>query len=215
MYEKWLYENGYDISRPYTERELRAINEDLLFEMACIRKKETGLPYDIWLDPMGKDRGNEHTYSPRLKIDVDGKQIPVLINDDPDIPDSVKKINSKNIPNFSKVKKWIVAYKKILIAHFLRQISDASAIKLLSTTGKAEQALTDFDNLTSPKNNGVIEYYWLPNEGIYQIDTKDEDGNIVTTSYAASKYDAWVEIQEMQDIYEIDKENIVFVNKSI
>ena len=40
--------------------ELLILNEDALFEMANIKAKRTGLPYDLWIDSMGIDRGNEH-----------------------------------------------------------------------------------------------------------------------------------------------------------
>ena len=214
MYEEWLEENGYNPDICYTEEELRALNEELLLEMAHFPKNKTGLPYDVWLDPAGKDRGNEHSNTPRLKILLPDKGwVPVLISDDPKIPDSVQKVNSYNIPNFNAIKRWIVAYKKILIAHYLRQIGDDVVYRLVSTTGKAGDAIEIFDDITLPRNNGKIEYYLDQNEGIYQIDVKDENGKVVTSSYAFSKYDAWKETQELKNIYEIEDENIKYLGE--
>ena len=72
------------------------LNEDALFEMANIWKEDTGLPYHLWIDSKGIERGNEHCGHPRLKIQVDNNLIPVDICDDPQIPDSVLEISSKD-----------------------------------------------------------------------------------------------------------------------
>ena len=214
MYEEWLLENGYDPDNLYNEEEIREINEELLLEMAHLRKNKTGLPYDIWLDPMGKDRGNEHSATPRLKILLpDGKWIPVVISDNPEIPESVQKVNNYDIPHFNVVKKWIIAYKKILMAHYFRQVGDDIIYRLVSTTGKAGDAIEIFDDIILPRNKGKIEYYLDQNEGIYQIDVKHENGEIVTSSYAYSKYDAWKEVQELKNVYEIEDKNIKYLGE--
>ena len=65
---------------------------DLLYEAAesvicedALPARLTGLNHDIWIDPPGKDRGNEHSL-PRIKIYIkDGSSIstyPVIFNKD-------------------------------------------------------------------------------------------------------------------------------------
>lgn len=106
-----------------------------------------------------------------------------------------------------------ITYKKILIAHYLKQIGDDIVYRLVSTTGKAGDAIEIFDDIVMPRNNGKIEYYLDQNGEIYQIDVKDENDKIVTSSYAFSKYDAWKETQELKNIYEIEDKNIKFLGE--
>ena len=41
-----------------------------LFEMTNVSKKDTKLPYDIWIDSKGKNRNTKQNY-PRLKVDYE------------------------------------------------------------------------------------------------------------------------------------------------
>lgn len=107
-----------------TYKQMMEINEDFLLEMAVVEPSDSGLPYELWLDPAGKERRNEHTNSPRLKVKVEGKYIPFIISDNPDIPDSVKKQGYTTFPHIGEVKKYVIAYKKALLAHFFKEIKD-------------------------------------------------------------------------------------------
>lgn len=214
MYEEWLEKNGYKTDKTYTTEELATINEDLLFEMARIPKNKTGLPYDIWLDPSGISRGNEHSHTPRLKlVTSDGEQIPIIISDNPKIPNSVKKNNDVSVKNFKLVKDWIVAYRKILLAHFFNQIDDEQATHLLKTTSKADMANKELDDILLPRNDGKIIWYYSKNDMLYQADVLDEKGGVITSSYAPTKHGMWEEVERLQKIYEIEKENINYLGE--
>lgn len=52
------------------------IENDLL-EMSNILKRETGLPYNVWIDNSANARNVFH-HLPRLKIKVDGEYIPIF-----------------------------------------------------------------------------------------------------------------------------------------
>ena len=161
MYEEWLKENGYDPNKLYTLKELRELNEDLLFEQATIDKEDSKLPYTIWLDPAGKSRGNEHSGSPRIKITLPGtdEQVPITISEEPEVPKSVRKINNVKIPKFNEVREWIIAYRKILLAHYYRQINDDQATTLLKSIDKASEAEIKLGKYLSPKPKGYIEWF--------------------------------------------------------
>ena len=73
MYEEFLGDKVQSISS------LSRLNENLLLEMASVLPKKSGLPYKLWLDPIGKNRKTEHSKSPRIKVEVDGILIPMLI----------------------------------------------------------------------------------------------------------------------------------------
>ena len=119
---------------------IERIDEDYLAEMANLRKDETGLPYDIWLDTAGYSRINKH-YSPRIKVVLDNKDmVPFLIDkNNPDIPESVKKKAGVNyFRGFKYVKDYIKEYYDILIDHYYMKISDKEALNKLGRLGERE-----------------------------------------------------------------------------
>lgn len=115
---------------------LPLLDEDYLFEMARIPKRYTGLPYDIWLDPMGADRSNTHNV-PRLKIRVDSDTlVPVTISDNPEIPNSVLKNRNIKLKEFSKVKQFIIRNKLFLLMHYYRQLDDVQISDIIKNLSK-------------------------------------------------------------------------------
>ena len=177
MYEKWLKENGIE-ERVFSIRELDQLNENLLWEMATVIPRKSGLPYKIWLDPMGITRGNEHTFSPRLKMEVDGNFIPVEISDDPQIPNSVKKTGAKEPKDFDRVQDYIRAYKDIMLAHFYGKIDDDDTTTLLKNISSADTAKKELNRLLG--NYGyIIEYVWNVPELVYTLEMREETSGYV------------------------------------
>ena len=97
---------------------------DELFEMANVSKKDTKLPYDIWIDSEGKNRNTKQNY-PRLIIDYNGERIPVSISEGPEI------LVKKTIPRFPKIKSWIKKYSVVLLQHWNKEITDREALNQL------------------------------------------------------------------------------------
>ena len=95
-----------------------------LFEMANVSKKDTKLPYDIWIDSEGKNGNTKQNY-PRLKVDYNGVRIPVSISEDPKI------LVKKKIPEFPKIKAWIMKYSVVLLQHWNKEITDKEALNQL------------------------------------------------------------------------------------
>ena len=95
-----------------------------LFEMANVSKKDTKLPYDIWIDSEGKNRNTKQNY-PRLKVDYNGDRIPVSISEDPEI------LVKKEIPEFPKIKSWVKKYSIVLLQHWNKEITDREALNRL------------------------------------------------------------------------------------
>lgn len=79
-----------------------------LFDMANVSKKDTKLPYDIWIDSEGKNRNTKQN-CPRLIVDYNGDRIPVSISKDPEI------LVKKKIPEFPKIKIWIKKYSVVFL----------------------------------------------------------------------------------------------------
>ncbi len=93
-------------------------------EMAIVSKKDTKLPYDIWIDSEGKNRKTKQNY-PRLIIDCNGNRIPVSISENPEI------LVKKNIYDFPKINSWIKKYLAVLLQHWNREITDREALNQL------------------------------------------------------------------------------------
>lgn len=128
----------------YSDEEILAVYEGVAYEMANVSKEDTGLPYDLWIDSIGSDRNSKHS-APRLKVRIDGKFIPVLLSDNPDIPDSVKKAGIKDFPHLSEIKKYIKAYLDIFLAHYNKELTDKQALNILSTIDRAQELVACFN----------------------------------------------------------------------
>ena len=153
-----------------------ALNEELLFEMANIESRVTGLPYDLWIDSMGKNRLNNHN-EPRVKILVDGNFIPVTISDTPNIPESVKKTGLGNIPKFAHVQKYIRAYKEVLLAHYNRMINDTQALELLKTINYAKDAELKLSDMLL-EDDLRIEFEWFEDEELFIVHVRNDVRNV-------------------------------------
>ena len=74
--------------------------------------------------------------------------IPIDISDDPKIPDNALKVAEKDfINNLPTIKNYIKAYKEVLLAHYYKKIDDTQAGNLLSTIGRASEALDKLNKL--------------------------------------------------------------------
>lgn len=94
---------------------MRIIDEQYLYEMANVCKADTGLPYDIWIDDLGDKRCLQHDL-PRIKVDVNGSLVPVIIDEvEPYIPKDCK---SQNFRGRSKVFDYVRFYSDPLLAQW-------------------------------------------------------------------------------------------------
>lgn len=167
--------------------------------MANLSHTRTGLPYDIWIDSEGSDRKNTHN-SPGIKVNVDGVFIPFEISDNPDIPDSVKKNGITDFPHKNKIREYVIAYRKILLAHYYKKIDDLDALSLLKTLKQASEAQTKLSDMIDERPNLRIEYRWDNEECLYKIDVVS-DIETIKTSYAMDNFYLFKELSELQQQY--------------
>ena len=80
------------------------------FEMVNLVKDDTGLDYKIWISPQS---GKEKHWA-RIKVEINKQLIPVSISEDP-IVLLKKKVT---IPNFDKLKKFIILNYDVLIDYW-------------------------------------------------------------------------------------------------
>lgn len=187
----------------FSLNDINELNEELLLEMANLSHKRTGLPYDIWIDSEGVNRKNTH-YGPRIKIKVDDKFIPFEISDNPDIPDSVKKTGIVDFPYKSKIRDYVIAYKKVLLAHYYKQIDDTTALNLLKTIKYAPEAEKQLELYTELWPNLRIEFNWDDSECLYIINVVSDNG-IIETVYAMDTLYLSKELTDLQLKYKLQK----------
>lgn len=103
-----------------------------LFEMANVDTVDSGLPFSVWIDHNGVDRRVKHN-SPRIKIEIDHKLLPYLIDDsEPKFltnTSHVKKIKSRDIDELNR---WVIENYQVLMDHWNGLISDKEALNKLT-----------------------------------------------------------------------------------
>ena len=95
------------------------------FEMANLRKQESGLPYDIWLDSAGCTRNTQHNVM-RIKVGVGDELILVIITSQRDI----RPLRPFRMEN--EIISWASDNYDTLFKHWNGELSDRQALNLLS-----------------------------------------------------------------------------------
>lgn len=95
------------------------------FEMASLRKQESGLPYDIWLDSAGYKRNTPHNVM-RIKVSIDNEFIPIIIASQRDI------IPQKHFKRENEIILWASNNYYTLFMHWNGKLSDRQALNLLA-----------------------------------------------------------------------------------
>lgn len=99
--------------------------EHTCFEMVNLRKQESGLPYDIWLDSAGCKRNTLHNEM-RIKVSIDNELIPVIIASQRDIRPQ-KHFNREN-----EIISWTYDNYYTLFKHWNGKLSDRQALNILA-----------------------------------------------------------------------------------
>lgn len=91
------------------------------FLVARASSEETGLPYDILLDSLGKN--NIIPDCPRVGVIVGDNVILVQISDDPVI------LSGDDFPDANIVLNWVARYKTELLRHWNKEITDLEILE--------------------------------------------------------------------------------------
>ena len=94
------------------------------FEIANLRKQESGLPYDIWLDSAGYKRNTHH--SVMIKVSIDNELIPVIIASQRDIRPQ------KHFKRENEIILWASNNYDTLFRHWNGELSDRRALNILA-----------------------------------------------------------------------------------
>ena len=94
------------------------------FLVARAASEETGLPYDILLDSLGKN--NIIPDCPRVGVIVGDNVIPVQISDDPVI------LSGDDFPDTNIVLNWVARHKTELLRHWNKEITDLEILEAVS-----------------------------------------------------------------------------------
>ena len=86
------------------------------FLVVRLTSEDSGLPYDILLDSLGKN--NIIPDCPRVGVIVGDNVIPVQISDDPVV------LSGDDFPDANIVLNWVARYKTELLRHWNKEITD-------------------------------------------------------------------------------------------
>ena len=95
------------------------------FEMANLRKHESGLPYDICLDSAGYKRNTPHNVM-SIKVSIDNELIPVIIASQRDIRPK------KHFKRENEITLWASNNYDTLFKHWNNELSDRQALNILA-----------------------------------------------------------------------------------
>ena len=95
------------------------------FEMANLRKHESGLPYDIWLDSAGCKLNTLYNEM-RIKVSIDNELIPVIIASQRDIRPQ------KHFKRENEIISWASNNYDTLFKHWNSELSDRQALNILA-----------------------------------------------------------------------------------
>lgn len=95
------------------------------FEIANLRKQESGLPYDILLDSAGYKRNTPHNVM-KIKVSIDNEFIPVIIASQRDIRPQ------KHFKRENEIILWASNNYDTLFRHWNGELSDRRALNILA-----------------------------------------------------------------------------------
>ena len=95
------------------------------FEMANLRKQESGLPYDTCLDSAGCKRNTPHNVM-RIKVSIDNELIPIIIASQRDIRPQ------KHFKGENEIILWASNNYDTLFMHWNCKLSDRQALNKLA-----------------------------------------------------------------------------------
>ncbi len=104
-----------------------------LWEFVRLSKKETGLPYDIFVDNCGAYKNNKHKLW--LFVAIDSKRIPVTVGDEPEVLASEENPDA----DFSDVFKFIRLNRTLLENYSDETTSDDAFYCFLKVITKIEE----------------------------------------------------------------------------
>ncbi len=96
------------------------------YQMVKVDKRDTGLPYDIFLESVNAIR-KKWQHIPNIKVKTDDKMIHISIEEQP------KALNRKKaFQNSEEVFAWIRKNRKKLLQHWQDKLTDKEILNLLS-----------------------------------------------------------------------------------
>lgn len=118
-------------------KSFKAYLEDtqVLMEMSNLRKYQTGLPVNIWVDDVGAERKTPHNL-PRIKFQADKADkmheyaIPMSISKKPEV--LIKNYKTELSPSeISQIKSFVIKNQDVLMKYWRQEITLEELFKLI------------------------------------------------------------------------------------
>lgn len=134
--------------KPY---ELGYIDKDetTLYEWANIRRNTTGLPFDIWVDEIGKNRNTKHNEL-RIKVTANNVQLDVIVHNHGEIEYANNPADIRKFGHKKELEDFILKVSPALKAHWNQDIDSSELGYIIRQVYKNKkdlsQVLSDIGN---------------------------------------------------------------------
>ena len=115
---------------------------DYMYEMANLQTKDTGEPYEFWVDDIGKDRGGKHNL-PRFKPRKDGVELDIIIDGDDVRFDKQPTNKLHKFGPYKDALKFVEKFKKPLLMHWNKEITTAELANIIRLVNKKHYSIDD------------------------------------------------------------------------
>ena len=112
------------------------------FEHANLKQKDTGEPFDVWFDEMGKLRNVQHN-EPRFKFKSNGIELDIILHSD----DTLEVVNPirdiKKFKHLKKAEEFIRKFEKPLRMHWNQDLTSLELMYIIRSVCKNNEELLD------------------------------------------------------------------------
>jgi hypothetical protein len=113
---------------------------DGIFQMLKYSTEDSGLPYDLWFDDVGKDRFNKHK-APRVKVELPNRDLlPLSIEEEPKLllkgvplAKAEKELQEIDESKMKRIHDFIFKNHQLILHHWNGEIDDFDLVNNLQT----------------------------------------------------------------------------------
>lgn len=122
---------------------LQVLEEDRFFlEHANLRSKDTGQPFDVWLDELGCDRNVKHN-EPRFKFTANNIQLDVILHNNGELEIVNNPREVRKFKHSKKVIDFIKKFEEPLRKQWNHELTTYETMHLIRTVYKTDMDVLD------------------------------------------------------------------------
>lgn len=117
-------------------------DDNYMYEMANLQSKDTGEPFEFWVDDVGKDRGGKHNL-PRFKPRKGGVELDIIIDGDNIRFDKQPTNKLHKFGPYKDALKFVEKFKEPLLMHWNKEITTTELANIIRLVNKKKYTISD------------------------------------------------------------------------